>query len=948
MLISGKFLNSRIAKQIALILFLAAFIPTALVTGLTYQTIDGLIKDHSHKKLVDTSRNYALSAFSNLTFARASLIGLSDMMNLNSAHPNKLEILKVPMFRSLKLISPDGKVLDQAGYATYSFHELQRLMQDQTRDSVTDAARLLVLPPTDRSALPVITLVLQPQDIERQNRLLIGEISPDYLWGDKSAYSSDISVCAYRIDRNTKTRLFCSAPESTAVKGDSLPENMGDWNLFLNGVFHDNAWTFVTKRQYSITTENLGSFVGSNGYIGVALASLLLVALLSLMQIRRTMVPFEQLINGTRNISKGDFSPVKVERQNEFGELADAFNAMSSHIKRQLNTLQALSVIDHEIVSKLDVNHLIRQIIARIQQILPTAIICVIRLNEKTSSEAQCSMIASDNATTASPRIAISSKEINVIKTYDQGQFGHCMKASRFIHENLLAELGAKYCWILPIFWQEEMCAFLSIGNEESFQPDDPNWNEIRELANRIGIAISAQERENKLLIQAQYDKLTGLPNRILLQDRLSQAIEHSHRSGDPFWVAFLDLDRFKFINDTFGHKLGDLFLIEVAKRLEQAIRDTDTVARFGGDEFIIILQGHLDENLGMGVLVRLIQAVETTGIIEGNEIISTCSVGVSVYPTDGSTPDMLLKNADIAMYRAKELGRNNFQFFTQSMNEKVANRQSMETQLRKAIEHNEFLLFYQPKVDLNTKQIVGMEALIRWNSKELGFISPQHFISLAEETGLIIPIGEWALKTACAQAVAWQKAGWGKLLMSVNLSSRQFGKKNLVESIAAILSETGLDAGNLDLELTESLIMNEIKNSLKVLRNIKSLGISLSIDDFGTGYSSLSYLKSLPVDSLKIDKSFIDDIVLHTDEAPIVASVISLAKNLKLKVIAEGVESHEQVTYLESHGCNEIQGYYFSRPEPAESIETMLRMRKTLTAPTTFQLMDHLLRTPP
>ncbi len=936
MRISGKFSNRKIGKQIALILLLAAFIPTALITGLTYQTIDRLIKGHSHQKLVDTSRSYALSAFSNLTFARASLINLSDMMALNSARRNKLETLKLPMFRSLKLISPNGKIFDQAGNATYSFHDLHRLMQDRAKDSVTGATRLLVLPPTDRSASPVIILILQFQNIERQDRLLVGEISPDHLWGDKSDYPSDVSVCVYRIVGNAQTRLFCSAPENSAVTGDSQPENTGNWALFLNGVFHENAWSFVTKRQYSVTTENLGRFVGSNGYIGVALASLLLVALLSLIQIRRTMVPLEQLINGARNVSLGDFSPVKVDRQNEFGELADAFNAMSAHIKRQLNTLQALSVIDHEIVSRLDVDHLVRKIIARIQQIMPTAIICVTRLNEEASSEAQCNMITSENSTMAAPRITISKKELNTIKTYGQGQFGHCMKDSRFVHENLLAELGAKYCWILPIFWQGEMCAFLSIGNEASFHSNDPDLDEIRELASRIGIAVSAQEREDRLLVEAQYDHLTGLPNRILLQDRLRQAMEHSHRSGDPFWIAFLDLDRFKFINDTLGHNTGDRLLIEISRRLEQAIRDTDTVARFGGDEFIIILQGQMDENLRLGVLRRLIEAVETPVRIGGDAIVSTCSVGVSVYPSDGSTPDMLLKNADMAMYRAKELGRNNLQFFTQAMNEKVTDRLRMETHLRKALELNEFSLFYQPKVDLNTKQIVGMEALIRWNSKELGIVSPQHFIPLAEETALIVPIGEWVLKTACAQAVAWQKAGFGKLLMSVNLSARQFRQTNLIESIVTILKETGLDAENLDLELTESLIMNEVESSLKVLHDIKSLGVSLAIDDFGTGYSSLSYLKILPVDSLKIDKSFTDDIVLHTDEAPIVASVISLARNLKLKVVAEGVESYEQVTYLASHGCNEIQGYYFSRPEPAESIETMLRMRKTLTAPTT------------
>ncbi len=929
MRISGKFLNSKISQQIALILFLAAFIPTALVTGLTHQTIKGLLKEHSHKQLVETSHNYALSAFSQLTFARASLIDLAEIMNLNSVRPYKLELLKRPLFRSLRLFSPEGEVLDQTGDASYSIHELQKLIKNKAPDVVPDSTQLRVLTASDRGAFPVVTLILPLPNFKGQIKLLVGEISPEYLWGDKSDYPSDISVCVYRIDLNTKTRLYCSIPESSAEKDDLSPEKNGKWELFLNAAFHDNPWSFETRRHYSISADTLGNFVVSNGYLGVALISLLLIALLSLMQIRRTMVPLEQLIKGTRNISTGDFSPVKVKSQNEFGELADAFNAMSSHIKRQLNTLQTLSEIDQEIVSRLDADHLIRLIIARIQQFMPTVFICVTRLNEKDSLGEQCSMIVSDKTCMISSRIAISSMEINTIASYGRGQFSDCKKDSNFIHENLLAESGAQYCWILPIFWQGEMCAFLSIGNEEPLQPEGPDWDEIRELANRIGIAISAQEREDQLLVQAQYDNLTGLPNRILLQDRLRQAIEYSDRNNDPFWIAFLDLDRFKFINDTLGHKIGDIFLIEISRRMEQAIRDTDTIARFGGDEFILILQGKMDENLRISVLHRLIEAVSTVVIADGNEIFTTCSVGVLAYPADGSTPDILIRNADIAMYRAKELGRNNLQFFTQAMNEKMTTRLRMETHLRKALELNEFILLYQPKVDIRTRKIVGMEALIRWNSRELGLVSPLNFIPLAEETGLITPIGEWVLKTACAQAVSWQKAGFSKLLMSVNLSARQFRQKNLFESIASILSESGLDACNLELELTESIIMSEFENSYKILHEIKTLGVSLAIDDFGTGYSSLSYLKNLPVNTLKIDKSFIDEIILHTDEAPIVASIISLAANLKLKVVAEGVETQEQVKYLVSHGCNEIQGYYFSVPATPEIIETMLEIEK-------------------
>jgi diguanylate cyclase (GGDEF)-like protein len=788
----------------------------------------------------------------------------------------------------------------------------------------------VVLPSSTGNANPIVSLIL-PRYKGASKTLLIAEINPNYLWGDIADYPSDISICAYRLEGNAKNRLFCSSDENPKFKGNSSPENLGDWELFIRGEFQDNAWSFVSQRQYPVSASPLGDFLSSYGYIGAAAFSLLLVALLSLMQIRRTMVPLERLMEGTRNISKGEFTQVQVEGKSEFAELADSFNGMSANIKRQLDTMQSLSAIDREMAANLDVNQLIHHVIARTQSLMPAAIVSVTQLDEESDTETQGSITIAEKIQLISPRIAIPNQEIGVIRTYGNGQFGLCKKDDRLIHENFLAELGAKYCWILPIFWQSKMCAFLSIADEAPLPQDSQNWDEIRELAGRIGIAISAQEREDKLLVQAQYDSLTGLPNRILLQDRLRQAMEHNDRNGEPFWLVFIDLDRFKFVNDSLGHKAGDQLLSEVAKRLEWAVRDTDTVARFGGDEFVVILQG---DNLRTGMLNRLIHALEAPFTIDGDEITTTCSAGVAIYPTDATSEDTLLSSADIAMYRAKELGRNNFQFFTQSMNEKVADRLRVETHLRKALELNELEVFYQPKVDLHTKQIVGMEALVRWNSKALGFTPPSQFISLAEETGLIVPIGEWVLKTACTQMVAWQKAGYGNLLMAVNLSARQFNQKNLLKSITDILEETGMDAQQLELELTESMIMDNAEGAEEILNSIKSLGIHLSIDDFGTGYSSLSYLKNLPVNALKIDKSFIDDIVLHSDEVPIVASIIALAKNLKLNVVAEGIESYEQVRYLSTHGCNEIQGYYFSKPAPAEIIETLLKSGKKLEFP--------------
>jgi diguanylate cyclase (GGDEF)-like protein/PAS domain S-box-containing protein len=448
------------------------------------------------------------------------------------------------------------------------------------------------------------------------------------------------------------------------------------------------------------------------------------------------------------------------------------------------------------------------------------------------------------------------------------------------------------------------------------------------------GSDITARKiTEQRVHHVAQHDVLTGLPNRSLLQDRLGQAVAYATRSGHPVWVMLIDLDRFKYVNDSMGHKAGDVLLMTVAARLRSSLRDTDTVARLSGDEFVVILSQHEDQPLSGDIVQRVMDSVAQPVMLGPKEFFVTCSIGVAAYPSDGTAAESLIEHADIAMYRAKKLGRNNFQFYTPAMNEESLERVRIESALRNALERNEFVLHYQPQVDLKTGQIVGMEALIRWKHPELGMVPPVRFVGVAEDTGLIVPIGAWVMRTACAQNKAWQDAGLGHLRVAVNLSARQFSATELLPSIEQVLLDTGLEPSCLELELTESLFMSDVTPAVDLLHRMKSLGVKLSIDDFGTGYSSFSYLSRFPIDVLKIDRSFVNDITHDANDAAIVASIIALAHNLRLSVIAEGVETAEQLDYLRHQGCDEMQGYYFSRPLPAHEFEQLLRQRRGLAA---------------
>ncbi|MDD2368833.1 MAG: EAL domain-containing protein, partial [Sulfuricurvum sp.] len=422
----------------------------------------------------------------------------------------------------------------------------------------------------------------------------------------------------------------------------------------------------------------------------------------------------------------------------------------------------------------------------------------------------------------------------------------------------------------------------------------------------------------------AHYDSLTGIPNRLHFVEKLKQLIEHNNKTAEPFAVWFNDLDRFKEINDSFGHSIGDGVLQEVAIRLENAI-DKESVARFGGDEFAIIVENAQDKSDSEVIIKRFIDLLAAPMDIDGYEIFITCSAGASFFPNEAQSAEELLRNADSAMYQAKIEGKNTYQFYSEEMTKRVLERVTLENSLRKALSNNEFILYYQPQVDMSNEHIIGFEALIRWNNPEHGIISPVKFIPIAEETGLIIEIGEWVIEEASRQMMEWINKGLSPGYIAVNISGKQLMHGNLEKIIPNILKRNGCSPALIELELTESIIMNNPEYSKNILTQLAESGFQLAIDDFGTGYSSLAYLKNLPINKLKIDKSFVDNIPQDQADCEIVKSIIHLAKGLKLNIVAEGIETKKQGQFILKEGCRVAQGYYYFKPLPAEEVRLLL-----------------------
>ncbi len=881
MRIDGKFLRSRVSRRIAILFLLAALIPTSLLAILTYGNITRVMQEQQQSELVETSRAYALATFGRLVLAHAVIKNVAQDIKTGQSLPSAY----LPIFESIERFDNAGR--NALGSAHIPLLSIQLLTTIQDRTTV---------------------FIAEPSSVVGGG-ILKGKLNPDYLWGERDNASAAYNICVF----SEAIRLHCEYPEEILAFSSAQE---GRWDLFLKPEFGAGIWTVVATRRFPAAGAALSDFFSV--YILVAASSVLLIMLLSLIQIRRSMVPLEKLIDGAKRIARGDYREIIVRSDDEFGELTSAVNNMSSRIERQLTTLQTLSAIDKDMRERLDLNHLIAMVGTAMRRIVPGAALYVVR---HSSAEPDAGLLftqTGESTPVTESAIRISAAETAWLAQQNNGHLNN--PPSPFP-----TPAQDQKSWSIALQWQGSGCGMLTLMwhgqplGEESIA-------ELIELANRIAVAIQMQDREQRLLYQAMFDSLTGLLNRRGLEERIAQIMQQDA----PAAVLFIDIDRFKQVNDNFGHKTGDLLLQAIAARLLDSI-NTGIAGRLGGDEFVVLLPG-ADCPHAVAIQARtLMDALTKPFVIASRPFLMTCSIGIALHPGVASDGLTLIERADIAMYRAKQSGRDGYRFYSESMSLENYWRQELEADLRLALKRDELLLHYQPKVSLETGEIVGAEALVRWAHPTLDLIPPARFISLAEETGLIVPLGAWVIRTACAQNAMWRRNGLRPMRVAVNVSARQFVEPDFVNNVAAILMETGLPAEGLEIELTESMIMNDVDQAISILNGLRDLGVMLSVDDFGTGYSSLSYLKRFPISVLKIDQSFVRGIADDKDDRLIIASIIGLAHNLQLQVVAEGVETAVELAYLQQQRCDEIQGYYFSRPVEASQFLIMLEEGKCL-----------------
>ena len=922
MKLDGTFLRSRVARRIFALFLLSALIPSAGIAFLSIRQVDQLLLQQTRAELAKLSKANSMALYERLLLVEDLLQQLAPDLGGDAKRRSDPSIRAKGKIASLALIRPDATIQTLFGATTTiryapSADERHHLAEGKTILFSVDGPR----------AEPRVFMMRALGKGEPGRGYVLAELDRRFLWGDPTELPYNTDMCVFR---EVSEVLYCSTPTAppvlAAIGHDDAPSTLrqlewtdkqvrylaGYYRILLKPKFFIHGWTVVVSQPESEALAATSAFM--HLFLPVLALAILMVIMLSVTQIRRTLVPLERLIDGTRRIAAQDFGDrIDIARRDEFGELADSFNNMASRLGKQFHALTTLSEIDRVILSTLDVDRVLAMILARLNDVIPADYVCITIADPDSTDTARSHV--QDYQTLSVPFTSRTELQREEIEKLTTGQDIFWVEHDE-VRKGYLAPLAAfpaTAFLVLPIVWKEKLSGIIVLGYRSRPALTGDEMIHARDFRDRLGVALSTAARDEQLYYQARYDALTGLPNRLYFKDELSQALVKAARAQTCAAVLFVDLDHFKDVNDTAGHSAGDVLLQEIATRLKQCARESDFIARLGGDEFTVLLPG-ITTPESAGVLAdKLVQAMARPFLVEGDERFLSASVGIALYPHDGTTADALVKNADTAMYRAKATGRNKSVYFEDRMNVEARARVALERELRRAIAQTEFELHYQPQLDLRTGEICGAEALLRWNHPQRGLLLPSHFLGLAEEVGLIEPLGRWILDQACARYKLLASLGIRLNRLSINVSARQFRQSDFVDFVTRTVAKHEVLPLCLELEITESLLMSANDDVHQALRALKDLGIRLAIDDFGTGYSSLAYLKQFSFDIVKIDKSFVRDLETNAESRAITAAIVAMAHALRKEVVAEGVETEGQLAILRSLACDQIQGYFFA-----------------------------------
>jgi len=917
-------LTSGVGRRIVGLFILAGILPVIVTALLAYFEIGRGLENQVNQQLREHSKVFGIEVLSRLIDASEKATEIIGVVESDHAGELAEHTYLLNDFAAISLLRPDGSIERLYGTDNIPLSAFDPVDGDSEPDS-----RELRISSASVGGGPLLLYALSAD--EHSGGVIAFKVDANKMWAlaDNSPYSTEFCAftaagaplfCSKEMGSDLHARLIEDRAAQTNVPTDWETDGgnylASSWQLFLEGNFANQPAIDVVAAQSE--TYALRSIADFKRIFPPALALvIILVGALSLTLIGESLVPLQRLTMVARQFAAGHLeSRVRVRTNDEFAALGDAFNNMASRLGRQIGTMKAMSDIDRLILSGAEFEEVSEALVGHLIDLTGLVAAAVIARDADAPNLAK--MISWFEGDFTHERIALPQELGNDWCQPCQVALEEVDVESAPYKDRFLA-FGVGYVVVIPVVLNKELKGILLLGSDSNTELQGSRLELSIDLAGRLAVALASAEREEALYRQAHYDELTGLPNRQLLKDRLEQHLMQARREEHSGAMLFIDLDRFKEINDVFGHSVGDIVLAQAAERILSEVRETDTVARLGGDEFVIVMPNLIGDNVIRSTATRMLTRLGEAFSVRGTEHFLGASIGIVLFPEDGGSVETLLKNADSAMYRAKEAGRSRFEFFSKKLNAESRRKIELERDLRVAVDGSQLDVHYQPQFDLNNGIICGAEALLRWKHGSLGDVSPTEFIQLAEDSGLIVDLGRWVIERTCADLRAILDKGLHPGSMSINVSARQLREASFATDVLESLRRAEIHPGYLQLEITETTVAQNRDTAIKILNHLREAGVQIAIDDFGTGYSSLSYLQQLPFDRIKIDKSFVELIGTSGNSENICRTIIKMAHELGKESIAEGVETREQADFLIENGCDSVQGYFYSYPLPRD-----------------------------